>query len=149
MILGFIGFGGAGYGPGKRPPSGGTCGDPVLRPPSGDAALRGGDPPPRPRNGRCPDGWHGRAALPGGGCFSCVTGAMAVSVAEKAAAFLREGHLFVDVNTAAPQVKEQAAAMVEKTGAEFVDAAMMGAIPTFLHRCRCSPPGAARGAFRQ
>jgi len=38
--------------------------------------------------------------------ISCVTGAMAVSVAEEAAPFLRTGHLYADVNTSAPQVKE-------------------------------------------
>jgi 3-hydroxyisobutyrate dehydrogenase-like beta-hydroxyacid dehydrogenase len=66
--------------------------------------------------------------------FSCVTGAMAVSVAEETAPFLRAAHLYADVNTAAPQVKEQVAGIVEKSGAAFVDAAMMGAVPTFLHR---------------
>jgi 3-hydroxyisobutyrate dehydrogenase-like beta-hydroxyacid dehydrogenase len=66
--------------------------------------------------------------------ISCVTGAMAASVAEEAAPFLRTGHLYADVNTAAPQVKEQVAGIVEPTGAGFIDAAMMGAIPTFLHR---------------
>lgn len=66
--------------------------------------------------------------------ISCVTGAMAVSVAEEAAPFLCGKHLYVDVNTASPKVKETAAAVVEKTGAAFVDAAMMGAIPAFLHR---------------
>jgi 3-hydroxyisobutyrate dehydrogenase-like beta-hydroxyacid dehydrogenase len=66
--------------------------------------------------------------------ISCVTGAMAVSVAEDASPFLGPGHLYIDVNTASPKVKETAAGIVEKTGAAFVDAAMMGAIPTFLHR---------------
>ena len=66
--------------------------------------------------------------------ISCVTGAMAVSVAEDASPFLGPGHLYIDVNTASPKVKETVAGIVEKTGAAFVDAAMMGAIPTFLHR---------------
>ena len=59
---------------------------------------------------------------------------MAVSVAQDASPFLRPGHLYVDVNTASPKVKETVAGIVEKTGAAFVDAAMMGAIPAFLHR---------------
>jgi 3-hydroxyisobutyrate dehydrogenase-like beta-hydroxyacid dehydrogenase len=66
--------------------------------------------------------------------ISCVTGAMAVSVAQEAAPFLRAGQLYADVNTASPHVKETVAGIVEKTGAAFADAAMMGAIPTFLHR---------------
>ena len=35
--------------------------------------------------------------------ISCVTGAMAVSVADEAAPFLGPGHLYADVNTAAPE----------------------------------------------
>lgn len=66
--------------------------------------------------------------------FSCVTGAMALPVANEAAPYLAARHLYVDVNTAAPQVKEAVAGAVAKTGAAFVDAAMMGAIPTLLHR---------------
>lgn len=80
--------------------------------------------------------------------FSCVTGAMAVSVAEEAAPFLRTGHLYADVNTAAPQVKEQVAGIVEKSGAGFVDAAMMGAIPTFLHRVPILASGGGAGRFQ-
>ena len=64
----------------------------------------------------------------------CVTGAMAVLVAKDASPFLGPGHLYVDVNTASPKIKETVAGIVERTGAAFVDAAMMGAIPTFLHR---------------
>jgi 3-hydroxyisobutyrate dehydrogenase-like beta-hydroxyacid dehydrogenase len=66
--------------------------------------------------------------------ISCVTGAMSVSVAEETAPFLSSEHLYIDVNTASPKVKERVAEMVEKSGAAFVDAAMMGAIPAFLHR---------------
>ncbi|MHB9097328.1 MAG: DUF1932 domain-containing protein [Syntrophales bacterium] len=66
--------------------------------------------------------------------FSCVTGAMAIDVAREAAPFLRAGHLYADVNTASPHVKETVAGIVEKAGGAFTDAAMMGAIPTFLHR---------------
>ncbi|TSA48568.1 MAG: NAD(P)-dependent oxidoreductase [Deltaproteobacteria bacterium] len=80
--------------------------------------------------------------------ISCVTGAMAASVAKEAAPFLRTGHLYADVNTAAPQVKEQVAGIVEKTGAGFVDAAMMGAIPTFLHRIPILASGGGAERFQ-
>ena len=78
--------------------------------------------------------------------ISCVTGAMAIEVAQEAAPFLGAGQLYADVNTAAPHVKESVAGIVEKTGALFTDAAMMGAIPTFLHRVPilASGSGAAR-----
>jgi 3-hydroxyisobutyrate dehydrogenase-like beta-hydroxyacid dehydrogenase len=80
---------------------------------------------------------------------SCVTGAMAVSVAREAAPFLTARHLYVDVNTASPRVKEGVAALVEKTGAAFVDAAMMGAIPTFLHRVPILASGGGANRFRE
>ena len=81
--------------------------------------------------------------------ISCVTGAMAVSVADEAAPFLGTGHLYADVNTAAPRVKEEVASIVERTGAAFVDAAMMGAIPTFLHRVPILASGSGAGRFKE
>lgn len=48
--------------------------------------------------------------------ISCVTGAMAVSVADEAAPFLGPGHLYADVNTAAPRVKEEVVATLEELG---------------------------------
>ncbi len=78
--------------------------------------------------------------------ISCVTGAMAIEVAEEAAPFLGARHLYADVNTASPHVKETVAGIVEATGASFTDAAMLGAIPAFLHRVPilASGSGAAR-----
>jgi 3-hydroxyisobutyrate dehydrogenase-like beta-hydroxyacid dehydrogenase len=81
--------------------------------------------------------------------FSCVTGSMAVSVAEEAAPFLHAAHLYADVNTAAPQIMEQVAGIVEKTGAAFVDAAMMGAVPTFLHRVPILASGGGAERFQK
>ena len=81
--------------------------------------------------------------------ISCVTGVMAVSVADEAAPFLGPGHLYADVNTAAPRVKEEVASIVEPTGAAFVDAAMMGAIPTFLHRVPILASGSGAGRFKE
>jgi 3-hydroxyisobutyrate dehydrogenase-like beta-hydroxyacid dehydrogenase len=73
---------------------------------------------------------------------SCVTGAVALSVARAAGPFLTPKHLYADVNTASPRVKE----VIEKTGASFVDVAMMGAIPSFLHRVPMLVSG--KGAHR-
>ncbi len=77
---------------------------------------------------------------------SCVTGAVALSVAKSAAPFLTSKHLYADVNTASPRVKEAVAEVVERTGASFVDVAMMGAIPAFLHRVPMLVSG--KGAYR-
>jgi len=81
--------------------------------------------------------------------ISCVTGKVAVSVAEAAAAFLEGRHLYVDVNTASPKVMEKVAITVEKTGSVFVDAAMMGPIPSFLHRVPILASGPGANQFRE
>jgi 3-hydroxyisobutyrate dehydrogenase-like beta-hydroxyacid dehydrogenase len=81
--------------------------------------------------------------------ISCVTGAMAIEVAREAAPFLKAGHLYADVNTASPHVKETVAGIVETAGAAFADAAMMGAIPTFLHRVPILASGSGAVRFRE
>lgn len=80
--------------------------------------------------------------------ISCVTGSMAVTVAREAAPFLKSGQLYVDVNTTSPAVKELAAAIVEKSGAEYADAAMMGGIPTWLHRVPIFSSGKGAERFK-
>lgn len=134
MKLGFIGFGGAGYGLAKG-----------LRD-AGLAEIRFYDrmqetPPYAEVIGRHAAEIGALRAATAADLLaavdlviSCVTGAMAVSVAEEAAPHLKPDHLYVDVNTASPKIKEEVAAIVEKAGAAFCDAAMMGPIPTYLHR---------------
>ena len=50
---------------------------------------------------------------------------VAVEVAAEVAPVLQSNQLFADLNTAAPQNKRDVAAIIEKTGALFVDAALM------------------------
>ena len=50
---------------------------------------------------------------------------VAVEVAAEVAPVLQPNQLFADSNTAAPQNKREVAAIIEKTGALFVDAALM------------------------
>ena len=89
--------------------------------------------------------------------ISCVTGAMAVSVAEEAAPFLRPGHLYADVNTAAPKVKEQVAGDRRKDRGRIrrcgddggdsdlsppgADPRLRRAAPERFQAMRCSPTG--------
>ena len=81
--------------------------------------------------------------------ISCVTGSVACLVAEQAAPYLTENNLFIDVNTTSPMVKEKIAAIVEKSGAAFVDAAMKGPIPTFLHRVPIIASGRGAARFKE
>ena len=81
--------------------------------------------------------------------ISCVTGAVALSVAEQAAPFLGSPHLFVDVNTASPSVMESVGDLIHRSGAAFADVAMLGGIPTFSHRVPCLASGDGAERFRK
>lgn len=148
MKLGFIGFGGAGYGLAKGLKEAGVeevhFYDRMQQtPPYAEVIRRHAD-----EIGALPATTAEELLSRIDVVFSCVTGAMAVSVAEETAPFLTPGNLYADVNTAAPQIKQQIAGIVEKTGAAFVDAAMMGAIPTFLHRVPILASGGGAERFR-
>jgi 3-hydroxyisobutyrate dehydrogenase-like beta-hydroxyacid dehydrogenase len=148
MKLGFIGFGGAGYGLAKGLTQAGIEAvhfyDRMQEtPPYAEVITRHADELGAHQAGNLAEVLSHVDVV-----ISCVTGAMAVSVAEEAAPFLRPRHLYADVNTSAPQVKEAVAAIVGNTGAAFVDAAMMGAIPTFLHRIPILASGDGAGRFR-
>ena len=80
--------------------------------------------------------------------ISCVTGSVALAVAEQVAAFLEERHLFVDVNTASPKVMEAVGDVIQRTGAAFADVAMLGGIPAFLHRVPCLASGNGAELFK-
>jgi 3-hydroxyisobutyrate dehydrogenase-like beta-hydroxyacid dehydrogenase len=80
--------------------------------------------------------------------ISCVTGSVALSVAEQAASFLESRHLFVDVNTASPRVMESVGELIQVSGAAFADVAMLGGIPTFLHRVPCLASGNGAERFK-
>jgi 3-hydroxyisobutyrate dehydrogenase-like beta-hydroxyacid dehydrogenase len=88
--------------------------------------VRGWDPEPR----MIPDGLDfassNPAAVSGVDIVLSVNWAsVAVEVAVEVASVLRLNQLFADLNTAAPQNKRDVAAIIEKTGASFVDAALM------------------------
>jgi 3-hydroxyisobutyrate dehydrogenase-like beta-hydroxyacid dehydrogenase len=80
--------------------------------------------------------------------ISCVTGSVALTVAEQAAAYLTQHHLYVDVNTASPRVMEAVGGAVQQTGAAFADVAMLGGIPAFLHRVPCLASGKGAERFK-
>ncbi len=50
---------------------------------------------------------------------------VAIEVAKEVAPVLQPNQLYADLNTAAPQLKRAIASIIEKTGASFVDAALM------------------------
>ncbi len=148
MKLGFIGFGGAGYGLAKGLKEAGLeqvhYYDRMQEtPPYAEVIDRHAAEIGAVRAVTCGELLAGVEVV-----ISCVTGAMAVSVAEEAAPHLRVGQLYADVNTASPKVKEEVAAIVEQAGAAFCDAAMMGPIPAYLHRVPILASGSGAASFQ-
>jgi 3-hydroxyisobutyrate dehydrogenase-like beta-hydroxyacid dehydrogenase len=60
--------------------------------------------------------------------FSAVTADRAEVVASEAAAWLKPGQVFVDVNSAAPSTKQRAAQAVTASGADYLEAAVMAPV---------------------
>lgn len=91
--------------------------------------VRGWDPDPR----AIPDGVafaaDNPAAASGADIVLSVNWAsVAVEVAGEVAPVLKPAQLYADLNTASPQNKRDVAAIIERTGALFVDAAVMAPI---------------------
>lgn len=78
----------------------------------------------------------------------CLTSAsVAISVAEEVAPVLSTRHLYADYNSASPELKRAVAAVVEPTGARFVDGAVMAAVPSARHRVPVLASGSGAEAF--
>jgi 3-hydroxyisobutyrate dehydrogenase-like beta-hydroxyacid dehydrogenase len=60
--------------------------------------------------------------------FSAVTAAAAGDVATHAAAYLKPGQIFFDVNSASPATKRDAAGAVAPSGAHYIEGAVMAAV---------------------
>lgn len=63
--------------------------------------------------------------------ISAVTAAAARDVAGAAAGFLRPGQIFLDVNSVAPDTKRASAAAIERSGADYVEAAIMAPVAPY------------------
>lgn len=63
--------------------------------------------------------------------ISAVTASNTLAVAEEAARFLRPGALFLDLNSASPGTKQKAAALVDASGAHYVEAGVMTSVPPY------------------
>jgi 3-hydroxyisobutyrate dehydrogenase-like beta-hydroxyacid dehydrogenase len=61
--------------------------------------------------------------------LSAVTASSAVAVAREAAGYLTSGQTFLDINSISPDAKKQNAATVEKSGASYVESAVMASVP--------------------
>ncbi|NRF67578.1 NAD(P)-dependent oxidoreductase [Aquincola sp. S2] len=61
--------------------------------------------------------------------ISAVTASNTLAVAEEAARYLRPGTVFLDLNSASPGTKQQAAQAVDAAGGRYVEAGVMTSVP--------------------
>jgi 3-hydroxyisobutyrate dehydrogenase-like beta-hydroxyacid dehydrogenase len=91
-------------------------------------AVRGWDPvaaPPGIERAETPVDAVAGASL----VLSLTSAAHAVEAAESVAPSLDEGQLYADLNTTAPALKREIAAVIARTGAGFADVALLGPVP--------------------
>lgn len=74
---------------------------------------------------------------------------VAVDVAKEVAPVLTPNQLYADLNTSAPQLKRDIAPIIEKTGALFVDAALMDPVPPKGLRTDVYASGSGAESFAQ
>ena len=63
--------------------------------------------------------------------ISAVTASNTLAVAREAAQFIQAGSVFLDLNSASPGTKQQAAALIDARGADYVEAGVMTSVPPY------------------
>jgi len=63
--------------------------------------------------------------------ISAVTASNTLAVAQEAAAHIRAGTVFLDLNSASPGTKQKAAALIDGAGAHYVEAGVMTSVPPY------------------
>jgi 3-hydroxyisobutyrate dehydrogenase-like beta-hydroxyacid dehydrogenase len=81
--------------------------------------------------------------------ISAVTASNTLAVAQAAAPYMRAGMVFLDLNSASPGTKQQAAALIEAAGAHYVEAGVMTSVPPYGIRVPMLLGGAQAQALAQ
>jgi 3-hydroxyisobutyrate dehydrogenase-like beta-hydroxyacid dehydrogenase len=81
--------------------------------------------------------------------WSTVTSDQAAVAAGQTAPHLRERHIYADLNSVSPAVKQAIARTVTATGARFVEIAMMAPVPPYAHRVPILAGGPHAAEFRE
>ena len=63
--------------------------------------------------------------------FSAVTASQTLAVAKEAAAQIKPGTVFIDLNSASPNTKRDCAAAIEAAGGRYLEAAVMTSVPPY------------------
>jgi 3-hydroxyisobutyrate dehydrogenase-like beta-hydroxyacid dehydrogenase len=79
--------------------------------------------------------------------FSTVTSSSALDAARQTAPFLGERHLYADLNSVSPALKQDIAGIVMPTRARFVEVAVMAPVHPYGHRVPMLAGGAAAAQF--
>src|SRR5215468_545631 len=79
--------------------------------------------------------------------LSTVTCARAKEAAEETAPFLKPDHIFADLNSVSPALKQEIEKVIVATGAGFVEAAVMSPVPPFGQRAPMLLGGKAAPVF--
>lgn len=80
----------------------------------------------------------------------CATSAKyALAIAREAAAFVRAGQIYADLNSSSPRVKQEIDAVIRPTGGLFVDVAVMELVPPHRHKVPMSVSGGGARRFKE
>jgi len=79
--------------------------------------------------------------------MSTVTSSAALDAARAMAPFLTPHHLYADLNSVSPALKQQIADVISSAGASFVEVAVMAPVRPYGHRVPMLLGGAAAAAF--
>jgi len=81
--------------------------------------------------------------------LSAVTADQATAAAEQTAPYLTSQHIYADLNSVSPRTKQSVGETVSRSGARFVEIAVMGPIPPLLQKTPMLIGGAAAPAFKE
>jgi len=81
--------------------------------------------------------------------FSTVTSSAALAAANESAAFLERRHIYADLNSVSPALKQQIDRVVTASGARFVEAAVMAPVLPYGHRVPMLVGGPAAARFAE
>jgi 3-hydroxyisobutyrate dehydrogenase-like beta-hydroxyacid dehydrogenase len=79
--------------------------------------------------------------------FSAVTSSSALEAAKQHAPFLTDRHLYADINSVSPALKQEIDRVITATGARFVEAAVMAPVSPYGHAVPMLLGGAGANAF--
>src|SRR5205823_8756453 len=79
--------------------------------------------------------------------ISTVTANQALAAARQNAPGLRSGHLYADLNSVSPVLKQDIDRVISNAGADFVEVAVMAPAPPYGHRVPMLAGGAGAAQF--